>query len=172
MTRSSCALVFAALSSVLGCKTEVPSAEPKSQAAPSAEHLASASSSVTILKAPAGSVAPSVREILEKSPDRTVLVYAGAPWCEPCQRFHKAAASGELDAMFPKLTLVEYNVDDDRDRLTVAGYTSALIPLFVVPNKDGTASPARIEGGIKGDGAVAFLAGRLKDLLKPVKSLQ
>jgi thiol-disulfide isomerase/thioredoxin len=106
-----------------------------------------------------------MREVLEKNPDRTVLLYVGAPWCEPCQRFHKAAASGALDAMFPKLTLVEYNVDEDRDRLTAAGYTSTLIPLFVVPNKDGTPSSARIEGGIKGEGAVAFLSDRLKNLL-------
>ena len=28
---------------------------------------------------------------------KRVLVYVGATWCEPCKRFHKALASGELD---------------------------------------------------------------------------
>jgi len=98
---------------------------------------------------------------------RQLLVYVGAVWCEPCQRFHHAAQGGELDAIFPNLTLVEFDLDRDRDLLASAGYTSRYIPLFAVPKEDGTASGKQVEGGIKGDGAVGFLTAKVKDLLGP-----
>jgi hypothetical protein len=96
---------------------------------------------------------------------RQLLVYVGAVWCEPCQRFHHAAERGELDASFPGLTLLEFDIDRDRERLAVAGYTSHYIPLFAVPKEDGTASGKQVEGGIKGDGAVGFITAKVKDLL-------
>ena len=101
----------------------------------------------------------------EKADGRDVVVYVGAKWCEPCQRFHKAAAAGELDDAFPQLTLLEFDLDQDRDRLDAAGYRSDLIPLFVMPGDDGRASSKRFEGSVKGDGAIANIAPRLRSLL-------
>lgn len=123
---------------------------------------------VRILDAPAtGDVRGAVRQTLSQAAGgkRRVVVYVGATWCEPCQRFHKSAAAGELDATFPDLTLLEFDLDRDRERLSAAGYTSKYIPLFALPAPDGSASGKQVEGGIKGEGAVAYMAPRLKALL-------
>jgi hypothetical protein len=58
--------------------------------------------------------------------------------------------------------------DEDRDgaRPAAAGYESRLLPLFAVPAPDGRSSDRRVEGGIKGDGAVGELAPRLESLLR------
>jgi thiol-disulfide isomerase/thioredoxin len=100
-----------------------------------------------------------------KADGRRLLVYVGATWCEPCERFHNAAKAGELDAAFPGLRLIEFDLDRDRDRLKKAGYGSKMIPLFAIPREDGTGSGAQIEGGLKGDQAVENLTGRLLRLL-------
>ncbi len=95
---------------------------------------------------------------------RKLIVYVGAPWCEPCQRFHSAAVAGKLDAMFPDLRVLEFDLERDRERLAAAGYSSKLIPLFAVPDHNGR--PRRsIEGSIKGDGAVDEITPRLRKLL-------
>jgi thiol-disulfide isomerase/thioredoxin len=96
---------------------------------------------------------------------RTLVVYVGATWCEPCQRFHHAAERGELDAVFPTVTLLSFDLDRDGERLAAAGYVSKYIPLFALPGPDGSASGKQIEGGIKGDGAVGNLVPRLQTLL-------
>jgi thiol-disulfide isomerase/thioredoxin len=96
---------------------------------------------------------------------RTLVVYVGATWCEPCQRFHHAAERGELDAAFPTVTLLEFDLDRDHEGLASAGYVSKYIPLFALPGPDGKASGKAIEGGIKGDGAVGFIVPRLKEML-------
>jgi thiol-disulfide isomerase/thioredoxin len=83
-----------------------------------------------------------------------VLVYVGATWCEPCQRFHKAVEAGELDAPLRGVHLLEFDLDADRQALTDAGYASELIPLFAFPNSDGTSSDRKIQGSIKGPAAV------------------
>jgi thiol-disulfide isomerase/thioredoxin len=121
-----------------------------------------------MVEAPAsGDVESLVRDALAKSTaaKRRVLVYAGATWCEPCQRFHHAAEKGELDAAFPNLDILAFDMDRDSERLASAGYYSKLIPLFALPAADGTASGKQIEGGIKGDGAVGYITPRLKSLL-------
>jgi thiol-disulfide isomerase/thioredoxin len=112
-------------------------------------------------------VREAVREALSEAigGKRRVVVYVGASWCEPCQRFHQAAARGELDATFPDLTLLEFDLDRDRERLGLAGYAPKFVPLFALPGLDGAASGKQVEGGIKGEGAVAFMAPRLKTLL-------
>jgi thiol-disulfide isomerase/thioredoxin len=114
-------------------------------------------------------VAPFVaREVAEgRSGHWNVIVYVGATWCEPCQRFHAAAQAGQFDAMLPGAHLVEFDLDADKDELAAAGYFSKLIPLFCVPKTDGTASERRIEGSIKGPDAVdQNLMPRLRDFLQ------
>ena len=96
---------------------------------------------------------------------RKLLVYVGATWCEPCQRFHHAAADGKLDAAFPTLRFVEFDSDRDSERLATAGYVSRFIPLFARPGSDGRASGRQIEGSVKGEGAVDEITPRLRQLL-------
>jgi thiol-disulfide isomerase/thioredoxin len=97
---------------------------------------------------------------------RELIVYVGAPWCEPCQRFHDAAAKGELDQRFPTLRLVEFDRDRHEAALREAGCLSELIPLFAKPTEDGRCSDTRVQGGIKGDGAVGFIVPRLEKMMK------
>jgi hypothetical protein len=116
-----------------------------------------------------GEVAPLVKQQLWRAQrdGRQLLVYVGAPWCEPCRRFHDAASTGLLDAEFPSLRVLEFDHDRDEERLRAAGYTSRLIPLFAAPAADGRASGRQIEGSIKGQGAVAEITPRLRALLSP-----
>ncbi len=95
-----------------------------------------------------------------------VLVYVGATWCEPCQRFHKALESGQLDETLAGTRFVEFDSDRDGAELRAAGYGSKYIPLFAVPDQSGHASGRAIQGSIKGDDAVrADLVPRLLALL-------
>jgi thiol-disulfide isomerase/thioredoxin len=96
---------------------------------------------------------------------KTLLIYVGAPWCEPCQRFHKAAEAGQLDTAFPTLRLLEFDRDRDEARLEAAGCISRLIPLFAKPDAEGRCTAERIEGSIKGEGAVAEISPRLDALI-------
>jgi thiol-disulfide isomerase/thioredoxin len=107
-------------------------------------------------------VAAAVREHMI---GKKTVVYTGASWCEPCQRFHEAAARGDLDLQFGCTRFLVFDLDRDRDALVAAGYKSVLIPLFAIPAADGTASAHHIEGGIKGDGALEQLEPRLRALL-------
>jgi thiol-disulfide isomerase/thioredoxin len=100
-----------------------------------------------------------------QSEGRRLVVYEGATWCEPCQHFHTAVAKGQLDSAFPRLTLLEFDADRDRDRLNAAGYGSQYIPLFALPGKDGRAAGPKASGGIKGDGVVPYLTKKLDELL-------
>ena len=122
---------------------------------------------VRFVKAGTGDVPTIVRAEREKAAQdgRQLLVYVGATWCEPCQRFHHAAQRGDLDGDFPDLTILEFDLDEDRDRVRDAGYSSKLIPLFVLPGPDGRASRRRFEGGPKGDRAVTEISARLRRLL-------
>lgn len=102
---------------------------------------------------------------------KRVLVYVGATWCEPCQRFHKALASGQLDEALAGTQFIEFDADRDKAELRDAGYASKYIPLFSVPDPNGHASGRAVEGSIKGDSAVLQdLVPRLLALLdgKPV----
>lgn len=126
------------------------------------------SSGPRFVLAPAvGPVEAIVQEALAKatSAHRKLVVYVGATWCDPCARMHRAVEQGELDVIFPDVTLLEFDLDRDSARLASAGYTSRYIPLFALPSADGKASGKQIEGAIKGDGAVAFVTPRLRDLL-------
>ena len=85
---------------------------------------------------------------------RRVLVYVGATWCEPCRRFHKALASGELDDALAGTKFIAFDADKDGAELRRAGYASKYIPLFSVPDQSGHGSGLAIEGSIAGDDAV------------------
>lgn len=107
-----------------------------------------------------------IEQTLADHQDRRVMVYVGAEWCEPCQRFHDAVEAGELDDTFPDLELVEFDLDKHKPALTEAGYGSRLVPLFSVPNDEGKDQDLRMEGSIKGEAAVQDnLVPRLENLL-------
>jgi hypothetical protein len=130
--------------------------------------VAAPTAGVRWLRAPEGAdVGPLVQteQANAATHHRRLLVYVGAVWCEPCQKFHHAAERGDLDSAFPDLNLLEFDIDHDRERLAVAGYASHYIPLFALPKRDGTASGKQVEGGIKGDGAVGYVTAKVKDLL-------
>ncbi len=173
--RSSLALAALLLSAC--SRTEAP-AEAKKDPSPSPAPSASAAPPVSgplvlarglrIVHAPAGDDAAAVIKTEREraaAGGRDVVVYVGAKWCEPCQRFHAAAERGELDADFPDLTLLEFDLDVDRERLVTAGYVSELIPLFVLPDANGRATNKRFEGSVKGDRAVSNIAPRLRQIL-------
>lgn len=148
------------------CKTDVVP-DPSERSATSSVATAPAPHLRVAEAPPAGDVARAVRDALAKAAaeKRRLVVYVGADWCEPCGRFLRAAENGELDAAFGDVTLLAFDSDRDGERLKAAGYASRYIPLFALPAGDGTASRRQIEGGIKGDGAVANIAPRLRLLL-------
>ncbi|HVY44868.1 MAG TPA: thioredoxin [Minicystis sp.] len=164
MTRGAAALALAA--AVCGCRGEArPEAKPEGSAAAAAVQN---EGKVEIVPGPnEGSVKAAVQAEVTRARTRhrQLVVYVGAHWCEPCMRFHQAAAAGKLDARYPRLTLLEFDLDRDRERLAEAGYVSRMIPLFMLPNADGSASGEHIEGSIKGDAAVDEIAPRLDALL-------
>jgi thiol-disulfide isomerase/thioredoxin len=123
---------------------------------------------VVLIDAPgSGAVPPIVREAAGAAvrEHRTLVVYVGASWCEPCQRFRDAVAKGELDATLSDVALLEFDFDRDHERLATAGYVSKYIPLLALPAPDGSASGKQIEGGVKGEGAVGFIVPRLRAML-------
>lgn len=115
----------------------------------------------------AGDVEAVVREALAAATaeQRRLVVYVGASWCEPCEAFHAAVERGELDEALAGVRFLDFDSDRDGARLSAAGYGGRLIPRFVVPEPDGRGSDRRMEGGIKGSGAVQHIMGRLGPLL-------
>lgn len=139
-----------------GCGTPSPKAHP--------------GGGVELVPAPAtGEVQAVVRAELARAQKdgKQLLVYVGATWCEPCRRFHQAAAEHKLDAAFPTLRLLEFDDDRDGGRLAMAGYAGRYIPMFARPGADGRGSGRQIEGSVKGDGAVDQIVPRLRTLLVP-----
>lgn len=130
---------------------------------------AAPSAGVRLVAPVPGDVAPQVLARVEEARKqrRQVLVYVGASWCEPCHHFHEAVVQGRMDGVLPPLDLVEFDLDVDAARLAAAGYQSRMIPLLAVPGADGRGSGRQMAGSIKGPGAPADMAGRLKVLLGP-----
>lgn len=166
------------VSGLIACSTEAPTrTDPPAGSALAASSVSSpapaatqpgASAGVRLIDAPAGvEVATYVRDLVAKtkSEGRDLIVYVGATWCEPCVRFHEAAARGELDADLPKLSLLVFDHDRDGDALAAAGYRSHMIPLFVLPLPDGRSSQRQVEGSVKGERAVATIVPRLRGLI-------
>jgi thiol-disulfide isomerase/thioredoxin len=165
-SRLAAALSVASIGLVSGCDSSPAQIGPDRAPAPAA----TTKGKVELIEVPAGTepIGDIVRRERAKASasGRDVLVYVGASWCEPCQRFHAAAAAGLLDEAFPKLTLLDFDHDRDEQRLRDGGYTSKLIPLFAKPGDDGRASGKQIEGSIKGDGAVGEITPRLRALVE------
>lgn len=117
--------------------------------------------------APEGELSGVVQREAEraKKDGRTLLVYVGATWCEPCRRFHDAAEAGQIQGGLPPLRMLELDLDRDGERLAAAGYESRMIPLFAVPGPDGRGTHMRMEGSVKGPGAVSNIVPRLSALL-------
>ncbi len=142
---------------------------PKSGDVASAPLVLAPSDGLRWTQAPPGltDATATVHEALTKAhaDGRALLVYVGATWCEPCQRFHHAVEAGELDAAFPRLSILAFDADNDREALATAGYASRLIPLFAVPKSDGSSSGKQIEGSVKGESAVAEITPRLRELV-------
>jgi thiol-disulfide isomerase/thioredoxin len=154
----------------VGCKSGR-SPRSESKASPAATAATAPGTRPVFMRGPTNgeSIAPFVAATLKEG-RRTrhgVLVYVGATWCEPCQQFHHAVEKGELDELLSGVRLIEFDLDVDRDALTRAGYKSDLIPLFALPNDDGTGSDRRIQGSIKGPSAVQQnLEPRLRAFLR------
>jgi hypothetical protein len=113
-------------------------------------------------------IAPFIAAELARAYEQHVrlLVYVGAKWCEPCRHFHDALLAGELAGALPALRFIEFDYDSDEPALRRGGYVSKLIPLFTLPNPDGSASVRHIEGSIKGpDAVLQNLLPRLQALL-------
>ncbi|MCA3013451.1 MAG: thioredoxin family protein [Myxococcaceae bacterium] len=100
-----------------------------------------------------------------KAEGRQVLLYCGATWCEPCRYFHEAVDRGELTGKVGALDLVAFDSQVDAERMLLSGYESQFIPLFAAVGPDGKATGRKIEGSVKGPGAVDELVPRLKALL-------
>lgn len=131
---------------------------------------------VRFVPAPGGidAVEPVIQEQLElaSAAGERALVYVGAPWCEPCQRFRAAVTRGELDDLLGRTRFVEFDEDRHKPALARAGYLYELIPVIAIPASDGRASGRLLSGSIKGPSAVendlvprlrALLAGREVD---------
>jgi len=164
--------VALALATTAACRSDDSPATRESSSgtsgsAPAVAAQGSNERGLRIVHAAPGDVAASVLQELAatKAKHRDLVVYVGATWCEPCQRFHAAAERGELDAAFPTLTMLEFDLDQDRERLVAAGYQSQFIPLFALPGPDGRSTGKQIEGSVKGSSAVAEISPRLKALI-------
>jgi hypothetical protein len=163
------------LSFVLACRTEAIGSDPapqKSSApvvspATGLESIGAKATGVELIPAPQGDVAAIVKSAREKAraKNRALMVYIGAVWCEPCQHFHHAAEEGKLDAKFPNLTLLVFDLDADGQRLKRAQFAPGYIPYFGVPGDDGHATSTAMEGSIKGEGAVDNISPRLAELV-------
>ena len=102
---------------------------------------------------------------LAQRDNRVLLVYVGAKWCEPCQLFHDTVKTGRLDTQLAGLRLLAYDLDRDKDRLALAGYTSDMIPLFAGTTPDGMATQRKLAGAVKGAEAIGFIVPKLTRLL-------
>ena len=166
-------LVLCAAPAASGCQSGQASSEPSDRAAKRAApppKLAERAAPPTLRRGPTGGadLAAFVQGELVESRrlGRTVVVYVGASWCEPCRRFHDALEAKELDGDLAGVDFIEMDLDADGDALRRAGYVSDMIPLFALPRGDGTSSGRHVEGSIKGPGAVRRnLLPRLRGLL-------
>jgi hypothetical protein len=172
-------LVFLLL---MACRTsesiesDPPQQKPTQQVAPPAPTaptiaVGAKARGIEMIPAPPGDVAAIVKaaRTSARAHGRALMVYIGAKWCEPCQRFHHAADEGKLDDKFPTLTLLVFDLDADGDRLKRAQFAPGYIPYFGIPGEDGHATSNATEGSIKGEGAIENISPRLEELVQKAK---
>jgi len=162
-------VMVAALALATACQS-APSDAPRPRLAPSATNAAWGATAPRFVAAPSGlsAVEPFIREQVElaSATGSRTLVYVGASWCEPCQRFHAAVLAGRLDDVLAKTRLVEFDAEQHNAPLHRAGYVYEFIPVIAIPNPDGRSSGHLLSGSIKGPSAVtADLVPRLRALL-------
>ena len=158
---------LSSLTALAGCGTTEPTPPIKESSKPSPSATAPAGH-VEWVKLPMGVSAPDfVRAEASRAEHekKKLLIYVGASWCEPCQRFHKAAEAGELDNAFGDLRFIDLDNDANEAEIEALDCKSKLIPLFAVPNSEGKCADRRVEGGIKGDGAVAYISPKLRAMV-------
>jgi hypothetical protein len=143
------------------------SASPVVTPATGLEGIGAKATGVELIPAPQGDVAAIVKSARAqaRAKHRALMVYIGAVWCEPCQHFHHAAELGQLDAKFPNLTLLVFDLDNDGQRLRRAQFAPGYVPYFGVPGDDGHGTSNAMEGSIKGEGAVENISPRLAELV-------
>jgi len=115
-----------------------------------------------------GTIEPWIQEQVElaEAAKLRVLVYVGASWCEPCQRFHQAVEHGELNGTLNGLRFLEFDQDQDAAALKTAGYVYEYIPVLALPDPDGRNHGKMISGALKGPHAIKEnLVPRLQALL-------
>jgi hypothetical protein len=161
---------------LLACRTEAIESDPAPQKSASPvvaggstglEGIGAKATGIELIPAPQGDVAAIVKtaRTAARAKHRALMIYIGAVWCEPCQHFHHAAEAGQLDAKFPNLTLLVFDLDNDGQRLRRAQYAPGYVPYFGVPGDDGHATSTAMEGSIKGEGAVDNISPRLVELV-------
>lgn len=96
-----------------------------------------------------------------KAEDRTLAVYVGAEWCEPCRRFKQELHARDGASALGRVTLLTFDADRDIERLAAAGYVFRSIPFVALPGPDGAPLEADEEGA-KGRSAAKALADRLE----------
>jgi thiol-disulfide isomerase/thioredoxin len=158
------------LASALGCSHGADQTDHKSSGVAPSASGAQSSQPPSFLRYPgqAGAIEPWVQEQVElaDAAHLRVLVYVGASWCEPCQRFHRAVERGELNGALNGLRFLEFDQDRDANALRVAGYLYQYIPVLALPDPDGKNHGRMISGSIKGPDAVREnLVPRLQALL-------
>lgn len=155
------------LAAMVGCEKPAEPVSGQTSAAVTAATSVQATPVIEWKVAADGEVAALVSaEVLAAKRDgRTLLVYVGATWCEPCKRFHAAAEGGFIKGDLPPLRMLEFDLDKDAERLFAAGYGSKMIPLFAVPGPDGRGTELKVEGSVKGPGAVSNIVPRLSAML-------
>jgi hypothetical protein len=166
--------VVACLALSAACESSAPTTAkattPKTRPAPVATSLPAAPAPPRFMPAPSelDAVEPFIQEQtgLALAAGARALVYVGAPWCEPCQRFHAAITRGELDGVLAGTRFIEFDAEHHNAALHRAGYAYELIPVIAIPNPDGRSSGRLLSGSIKGPAAVASdLVPRLRALL-------
>jgi len=131
------------------------------------ERAAAASAKPEFVVAPSGEAKAVVAKARGEADaqGRTLVVYVGATWCEPCQVFHHAVEEGRLDDALVNVRFLEFDADADGERLGAAGYGGRYIPRFVVPQEDGGPSDLATEGAVKGQAATEHIMARLRPLV-------
>ncbi|MCB9738567.1 MAG: thioredoxin family protein [Deltaproteobacteria bacterium] len=96
-----------------------------------------------------------------------VVVYVGAGWCAPCRAFHDALAAGKMDALLPGVRFVEFDADQDTERLRSYGYRWQYVPLFARPGRGGRSTGQQFAGVPKTvlDDPLPHLAEKIASLL-------